>query len=88
MYHPRAIQLSIQFFITLLLILTLARAATAQEAGVTLTIDADHVGLGGVVRPGSWAPMLLTIENHAAAPLRVRCEWVLNDADSDEVLNF
>jgi len=82
MFHSRVIQLVAVLLVTL----ALARAAVAQEnTGVSLRIEPEHVGLGGVVRPGSWTPMLLTVESHAATALKVRCEWVFNDPDRDEV---
>ncbi len=63
-----------------------AVAVCARADGVTLRIEPEHVGLVGVVRPGDWTPLLLTLGNPSASPRRVRCEWVVPDGDGDLVV--
>ena len=61
-------------------------AATAgQIETVQLTVSPDRVGLGGVVRPGTWTPLLAQLENRGAEPRQVICEWIVPDADGDPV---
>ncbi len=59
------------------------RAAAAQPVG--LKAPPDQIGLTGAVRPGSWAPLLVTLDHRGHSPRRVRCEWVVPDADGDQV---
>lgn len=57
----------------------------AAGDGVSVRIDPRWVGVQGVVRPGAWTPMRVSLDNHGADPKRVRCRWVLNDGDGDRV---
>ena len=54
----------------------------AQEIGVSVPAQ---VGLVGAVRPGTWAPLLIKIENPSSQFRSVHCEWILDDIDGDEV---
>lgn len=58
----------------------------AQVGEVKLSIESDQIGLGGMVRPGTWTPIRLTLQNAFAEPVTVRCQWTLQDADDDVVL--
>lgn len=62
-------------------------AASAQVSGVELDIKQEHLGLGGVVRRGSWTPVRLELYNQSAEPLDVVCRWVLLDDDKDRVVS-
>ena len=57
----------------------------AQDDSIDLRMDPNHLGLAGFTRPGSWTPMLLTLENRSADPRKVLCQWVFADSDGDEV---
>jgi len=59
--------------------------AFGQTDQVIVRIDPGGVGLGGVVRPGAWTPMQVTLDNQSAQARSVRCEWILADADGDRV---
>jgi hypothetical protein len=67
------------------LLLALVSAAQGQPTDVRLAVEPSGVGIGGVVRPGDWTPMLITLENVATLPRQVRCAWVTADADGDQV---
>lgn len=68
----------------LVLLLTPTPAA-AQLGGVTLEVPAEHVGLEGHVRPGTWTPMRLTLTHHGVEPRSVEVRWLLHDFDGDRV---
>ena len=63
----------------------LASSAAAQPAGVTMTIPPGGVGLDGVVRPGSWTPLQLSLDNVTAGDRDVVLTWVYGDSDGDRV---
>jgi hypothetical protein len=69
----------------ILLWFILAPWAMAQVSDVTVDVDPSHVGLGGAARPGGWTPMLVTLRNAGASHRKVRCQWVVDDADGDPV---
>lgn len=71
--------------LTALLFCLLIPSITFAQPDIRLTVDAENIGLGGSVRPGSWTPMLITLENRESAPVQVRCRWTLTDPDGDEV---
>ena len=56
-----------------------------QTDQVIVRINTDGVGVGGVVRPGGWTPMQVTLDNQSAEARSVRCEWIFADADGDMV---
>ncbi|MEE9212690.1 MAG: hypothetical protein V3U29_08560 [Phycisphaeraceae bacterium] len=64
----------------------IAEPVHAQADRVVLTIDPDRVGLGGLIRPGTWTPIRLTLANQSSRPRQVRCQWVLADIDGDLVV--
>ena len=64
-----------------------ACAVYAQMTNVELNVPATNIGLGGVVRPGSYTPLLVTMKNNSASPRRVRCRWIMPDIDGDPVAN-
>lgn len=55
----------------------------AQE--IVLSVLPGHVGLGGVVRSGTFAALNVTIENRSSQFREVHCEWILDDVDGDSV---
>ena len=61
-------------------------AAQGQESGVVLDIRAEHLGIGGYIRRGSWTPVRLELFNQSAEPIEVVCRWVLRDDDKDKVV--
>jgi hypothetical protein len=67
------------------MMLLMTSLAAAQVSDVTIDIDPGHVGLGGAARPGGWTPMLVTLRNASASHRKVRCQWVIEDADGDPV---
>lgn len=64
-----------------------AGAAAAQMTDVQVSVEPGDIGLGGVVRPGGFTPMLVTMKNGSASPRRVRCRWIMPDIDGDPVIN-
>lgn len=58
---------------------------TQETSGIQVTVEPQHLGLAGVVRPGSWTPLLVTLDNRSPKVRRVRCQWILPDADGDQV---
>lgn len=60
--------------------------ARAQVSGVELDIRAEHLGLGGYIRRGSWTPVRLELFNQSAEPIEVVCRWILRDDDKDKVV--
>ncbi len=69
-----------------LLIFISAAVAQAQDSSLTLEISPTQVGVGGVVRPGSWMPLQIRVDNTAGSHRRVRCQWLLSDIDGDRVV--
>lgn len=65
---------------------TVAEGAGAQVSQVGLEVAANFVGLDGVVRPGTWTPIRLSLENRSSETRPVVCRWVLNDYDGDRVV--
>lgn len=61
-------------------------AARGQVADVSLSIEPDAVGVGGVVQPGRWTPMRLEMTNRSSQLRPVVARWILSDEDGDEVL--
>lgn len=57
----------------------------ADDESISIKVEPDDIGLYGVVRPGAWTPMQVTIDNQSAQPREVRCQWVVSDADGDRV---
>jgi hypothetical protein len=75
---------------TLVAVLTLIAAAFSTAMGqvdrITVTVPAEHIGLGGVVRPGTWTPMRVTLNNPSPDPRQVAVQWAISDSDGDTVL--
>lgn len=69
------------------IVLTLMHAgvALAQVNELTVTVPTEHVGLAGVVRPGTWMPIRVMIDNPAPEPRDVVVQWTLSDSDGDAV---
>ncbi len=67
--------------------LTFALNAAAQPAdtGVTLTVPPGGLGLDGVIRPGSWMPLRLSLDNASAEDRDIVLSWVHHDSDGDRV---
>ena len=70
---------------SVLLVLALATAAPAAS-DVRIAAPSERVGLGGVVRPGAWTPLRLTVEHRGRSPRRVRFAWRVRDASGDRVI--
>lgn len=64
----------------------LAGSAAAQLNEVTLTVTPQGVGIAGNLRPGTWAPMRVEVDNPATNNRVVFCRWLLADADGDTVI--
>lgn len=58
----------------------------AQVTDVSLTVDRDDVGFGGMVVPGRWTPMRIRILDRSAEPRDVICQWQVGDRDGDRAL--
>ncbi|HEX7008440.1 MAG TPA: hypothetical protein VF184_00565 [Phycisphaeraceae bacterium] len=66
--------------------LAILQGAAAQVGGVKLEVERPFIGLGGLVRPGAWTPIRLTLEHPGTQPRQVVCRWLLGDADGDRVM--
>lgn len=66
--------------------LLIAGSALAQLNEVTLTVTPQGVGIAGNLRPGTWAPMRIEVDNPATNNRVVFCRWLLEDTDGDTVI--
>lgn len=62
-----------------------AGAAQAQLDEVLLDIEQGFLGLDGYVRPGTWTPIRLSVDNLAADDRDVIFRWEHQDEDGDRV---
>ncbi len=63
-----------------------AMGATVADAGdIEVRIEPESVGVGGVVRAGSWTPIRIELANKGSLDRQVRIAWLLEDVDGDEV---
>lgn len=86
--RPRCFWRSLRGWVALpgLVLALLTGSAKGQIDAVHLEIDRDFIGIGGVVRPGTWTPIRLTLQSQAAENRAVHCRWLLNDYDGDVVM--
>ncbi|MBB6431163.1 hypothetical protein [Algisphaera agarilytica] len=63
----------------------IAGAALAQLDEVRLDIEQGYLGLDGYVRPGTWTPIRLSVDNLAADDRDVIFRWEHRDEDGDRV---
>jgi len=62
-------------------------AAVAQEGSVLIEVERpEDIGLEGFVRPGTWAPMKLTLRNSLPTTRKLAVDWIARDADGDLVI--
>lgn len=61
-------------------------APTQAQNEVTITIDAENLGLDGIVRPGAWTPVRVTLKSNLPKPTAVICQWTLDDVQGDRVV--
>jgi len=66
-------------------LLCFASVIWAQESPVQMVVDPAYTGIGGIVRPGSWTPMRLIIDNTNGPTRQVIVGWSLKDMDQDTV---
>ena len=83
MYRPPGIFVSVLAWI----VTAWASVAVAQVSDVEVSVNPNDIGLGGAVRPGSFTPMLVTMQNRSANPRRVRCRWIMPDIDGDPIVH-
>lgn len=69
-----------------LALLCFTAVSWAQQSAVQLILDPAHVGIQGIVRPGTWTPMRITMDNTNGTTLSVVVSWSLQDMDKDQVL--
>ena len=67
------------------LVLFWAAAAPGQVSDLGVSVQPADIGIGGIVRPGTWTPMRVTLENRSASSRNVRCQWLLADIDGDRI---
>jgi hypothetical protein len=67
------------------LLIPLSSAQAAVEP-INLTVGQDDVGFMGIIKPGVWNAIRLTLENPSAQPMAVQCRWTLNDFDKDVII--
>ena len=66
-------------------VLCLGSVTWAQSSPIQLILDPAAVGFQGIVRPGSWTPMRITIDNTAGSTRQVIVSWELQDMDKDQL---
>ncbi len=64
----------------------LAGPLRAQISGVQMQVPQEMVGLGGYVRPGTWAPIRVTLNSPGDLNRPVLVQWRLSDHDGDQVI--
>ncbi|MEO1236787.1 MAG: hypothetical protein AAFX76_08375, partial [Planctomycetota bacterium] len=64
----------------------LGGGAWAQQNELTLEVEPGFAGLDGVMRPGSWAGIRVSVDNAAADDRDVWVSWEHADADGDRVV--
>lgn len=67
------------------LFLCFASVTWAQDNPIQLVLDPAYIGIGGVIRPGSWMPTRLVIDNSLGPTRQVVVGWSLKDMDQDTV---
>jgi hypothetical protein len=72
--------------LTLLLLTVVATPVVAQLDQLRMEIEQGYTGLDGYIRPGSWAPIRLSVDNLAADDREVLFRWELDDPDGDRVV--
>lgn len=75
----------VRVVVAILAVLAAHAPAQAQLDDVKMSVPPSLVGIGGVVRAGSWTPLCVELDNRSSQPRRVVCEWVYPDADGDQV---
>ncbi|MEM8738191.1 MAG: hypothetical protein AAGG38_06895 [Planctomycetota bacterium] len=60
--------------------------ARAQVDEIRLGIEQGYAGLDGLIRPGSWTPIRVTVDNLSADDRDVFLRWELRDGDGDRVV--
>ena len=68
------------------IVLLVAVSAAGQTNEVMLHVSPQNVGVAGTLRPGTWTPMRIEVDNPASNNRVVLCRWLLEDADGDVVL--
>lgn len=64
-----------------------SHSVLAQQSGVELKpIRPSAMGLGGLVRRGTWTPVRLDLFNESVEVRGVICRWLLTDDDGDQVI--
>lgn len=58
----------------------------AQQTGVQIDIQREHLGLGGIIQRGVWTPVRVDLTNNGAENVEVHCRWLLTDEDGDELI--
>ncbi|MCC7204157.1 MAG: hypothetical protein IT441_03695 [Phycisphaeraceae bacterium] len=56
-----------------------------EAGGLRVEVPRERVGMGGMVQPGCWTGLGVSLENPGQAARSVICEWVVQDADGDPV---
>ncbi|WP_145077403.1 hypothetical protein [Poriferisphaera corsica] len=73
-------------FAILIGLLFVSSNAFGQLDTVDLSVQASDIGLGGIVRPGTWTPVRLNLVSNAAEPRAVICQLRMRDDGGDVVL--
>lgn len=84
---PHCLRVCVFVGLSLAFFLMGGRDATAQQSGVELQpIRPSALGLGGLVRRGTWTPVRLDLFNESVEVRGVVCRWLLTDDDGDQVI--
>ena len=61
-------------------------SAHAQQSELRIDIEQGFAGLDGYIRPGTWTPIRLSVDNLAADDRDVTFSWEITDQDGDRVI--
>ena len=62
-------------------------SASAQESPIQIIIERpEDVGFEGNIRPGTWAPMRVSLRNTEGTLRKLTVDWIAPDADGDQVI--
>ncbi|MCC7407778.1 MAG: hypothetical protein IT442_06875 [Phycisphaeraceae bacterium] len=56
-----------------------------EAGGLRVEVPRERVGIDGMIQPGCWTGLGVSLENPGQAARSVICEWVVQDADGDPV---
>lgn len=88
MFHPWRVTFRWSIcLLSLLACFVFVEAARAQDSPIQIIIERpEDVGFEGIVRPGTWAPMRVTLRNTEGVLRKLTVDWIAPDGDGDLVI--